>query len=112
EIRDKFMESFRSCINHLLHASRNPAPGVFDSLEKVASFILTYFTTSAIKTYLQNPPKDATILLTVDDALKDIPWELMLEAAYGGDIPFRVGRSIVSEQAPHSIKPPVRGEGK
>lgn len=52
------------------------------------------------------------MLLTVDESLKDIPWELMLETAYGGeDIPFRVGRSIVSEQAPHNIKPPVRGEG-
>lgn len=113
EFRQKFMESFRNCINNMLHPTQYPDPGEFANLEKVASFIMTYFVTGAIKSYLQNPPKGATVLLTVDEGLKDIPWELMLESAYGGeDIPFRVGRSIVSQQPPHNIKPPVRGEGK
>ena len=50
----------------------------------MGNFILTQFTTSEIKRYLQYPPPECTILFEVDDALKDIPWELMLETAYAG----------------------------
>ena len=82
-------------------------------LEQLAKFILTYFTTEAIKRYLDNPPDDATILLTIDEGLQHIPWELMLEAAYAGEeLPFIVGRSIVGPEAAHNLRPPVRGGAK
>ena len=112
EIREKFMDSFRSCINHALYPTRFPQPGAFKDLEGVANFLLTYFTTDAIKDYLEVRPKEATIQLTVDDALKDIPWELLLETAYGDDFPFNVGRSMVCQQSPHNIRPPVRGHDR
>jgi hypothetical protein len=114
DVRDNFVRSFRDCISHLLHPQRNPTPGAFGDLEQVANFVLAYFTTDAIKSYLQNPPQDATVLLAVDEALKDIPWELLLETGYEGDhpYPFIVGRSIVSRQTPHNIGPIVRGEHK
>lgn len=109
DVKAEFMHGFSSSINHLLHPARDPAPDVFHSLEEVGNYILTQFTTGSIKGYLQNPPHGSTIALLVEDALRDIPWELMLEAAYAGEIPFRVGRSIVSVQQPHSSRPPVRG---
>jgi O-acetyl-ADP-ribose deacetylase (regulator of RNase III) len=106
DIRERFLEDFRSKISSSL---KHNSP--FEKLDRVANFILTYFATDEIKAYLHNPPEGATILLTVDDALKDIPWELMIEFAYpGSEAPFKVGRSIVSSQHPHNIRPPVRGE--
>lgn len=114
DIREKFVESFRDCISHLLHPSRHPVPGAFQDLEQVANFILTYFATDAIKSYLRSPPEDATILLAVDEVLKEIPWELALETGYGGDTPypFIVGRSIVSKETAQNIGAQVRGVDK
>lgn len=111
-IKDEFKKGFGLYINHQLHPVRNPDPGVFQDIESVASYILAQFTTSAIKSYLQDPPPDSTVLIEMDDALKDLPWELMLEAAYAGQIPFQVGRIIASQQEPHNIRPPVRGTNK
>jgi O-acetyl-ADP-ribose deacetylase (regulator of RNase III) len=107
EIKKEFMESFGQCISHQLHPARHPAPGVFRDLEEVGSYILTQFTTVTIKRHIQNLPQGSTVLLMIDDDLKDIPWELMLETAYAGEIPFQVGRSIVSPRQPHCIKLPV-----
>jgi len=36
----------------------------------------------------------------------------MLESAYSGEIPFQVGRTIISPQAPQSLRPAVRGNQK
>jgi O-acetyl-ADP-ribose deacetylase (regulator of RNase III) len=87
-------------------------PGVFRNFRDVGSYILTQFTTVAIKRYLRDLPQGSTILLMVDDALRDIPWELMLETAYAGEIPFRVGRLIVSPEHSPVLLPPERGQGK
>jgi hypothetical protein len=48
----------------------------------------------------------------VDDMLKDIPWELMLETAYAGEIPFRVGRVVISPRESTPVRPAVRGTKK
>ena len=86
-----------------------PPTPVFDDTEEIGNYILTQFTTNAIKTYLHNAPRRSTVLLMIDEAYADIPWELMLEAVYAGELPFQVGRAIVSEQRPTSIRPLVRG---
>jgi len=112
EIKAEFMDDFGRYISHRLHPNQYPVSGVFGDLEEVGNHILSQFTTLMIKTYLQNPPQGSTILLVVDDNLKAIPWELMLETAYAGEIPFRVGRSIVSPQQPSNVNPPVRGGGR
>jgi hypothetical protein len=112
EIRQEFMDSFSQLINNRLHPAKHPDPGVFQDLEEVGNYILTQFTTIEVKRHLQDLPHGSTVLLLVDDALKDIPWELMLETAYAGEIPFRVGRSIVSPRQPSLVRPPVRGPGK
>ena len=112
ELKDEFMLSFDCCINHRLHPRQFPASGVFPNLEEVGNYILTQFTSVAIKRHLQNLARGSTIQLMVDDALKNIPWELMLETAYAGEIPFRVGRSTIGQQQPQTISPPVRGSPK
>lgn len=114
EIRKQFMESYRSCLDGLLDSTKQPDQSAFNNLKNTADFLLTYFTSYEVKSYLQDPPKNATILLTIDDALMDIPWELVLETAYGGDTPFPfiVGRRIISRQPPRNIGPIVRGEEK
>ena len=71
--------------------------------------MLSQFATLTVKRYLEKPPPDCSINFLIDDPIKDLPWELMLEAAYAGDIPFRVGRSIISANPPGNIRPPVRG---
>lgn len=112
EVKEKFVENFRRCVDHLLHPYRYPSPGAFDDLERAAHFLLTFFATDAIKSYLRNPPQGATILLTIDDSLKEIPWELVLETAYAGDVvfPFSVGRNVVTADTSHNIRPSVRSE--
>jgi len=112
EVKTEFIDSFGDYISHRLRPARYPASDRFKDLEQVGNYILTQFATGTIKSYLQNPPQGSTILLVVQDVLKDIPWELMLETAYTGEIPFLVGRSIVSPQQPSNINPPVRGDGK
>ena len=111
EDKRDFTEGFGKCISHLLHPVTHPDPGWLQDAGQVGNFVLTQFTTSEIKRYLQDPPADSTILFEVDDALKDIPWELMLETAYAGEIPFRVGRRVIGQQ-PANISPVVRGIGK
>ena len=110
-IKKEFMRSFGRYISHRLHPNWHPDsdPGVFRDVEEVSNYILAQFTDVTIKRYLERALKGSTILFMIDDAYKDIPWELMLESVYAGEIPFRVGRSIVSQQEPHNIKPPVRG---
>ncbi|MBM4430937.1 MAG: CHAT domain-containing protein, partial [Chloroflexi bacterium] len=109
--RRTFVEGLSQCLNHLLHPLQYPDPGWLHSPEQAGSYILTQFATSEIKKYLQDPPPHCTISFEVDDALKDIPWELMLETAYTGEIPFRVGRRIFGQQ-PANICSPVCGPGK
>jgi O-acetyl-ADP-ribose deacetylase (regulator of RNase III) len=110
-VKDEFMRSFSGYISHRLRPTQDTDAdsGVFRDAEEVSKYILTQFTTVAIKRYLDSPRQGSTIFFMVDDNYKDIPWELMLESVYAGEIPFRVGRSIVSQQEPHSIRPPVRG---
>ncbi len=117
-IRANGMKYFGQLLSHLLHPTKFEHPGelegvgVLKDLEDVGTFILTGFTTGEIKRYLQNPPQGSTILLEIDDALKDIPWELMLETGYGDEIPFGVGRTIAFQEGADRIKPVVRGNGK
>jgi hypothetical protein len=106
------MRDFDSYIRHALHPARYPDHGEFSSLEAVGEFILDQFTTGRIRGYLKDLPRGSTILLEVDDVLKDIPWELMLEPVYAGEIPVRIGRSVVSQQQPSGMNPPVRGNGR
>jgi O-acetyl-ADP-ribose deacetylase (regulator of RNase III) len=111
EDRRAFMENLRQCIDHLLHPVRFPESGPLRDLDQVGNAILTQFTTGAIKTYLYEPPRGSTIVFEIDEALKGMPWELMLETAYTGEIPFRVGRTVIGQQA-QRIRPPVRGGGR
>lgn len=104
EIKQEFMESFGQLVSHRLHPVKDAEPGPFRNLEEVGSYILTQFTTVDIKRQLQNLPHGSMVMLMVDDALKDIPWELMLETAYAGEIPFKVGRVIVSPQQPQFLR--------
>jgi hypothetical protein len=108
-VKREFMEQFGNYIRHHLHPGRFKEVSEFNDVEEISNYILTQFTTVAVKRYLDHPPKGCTIFFTVDDEHKDIPWELMLEAAYGGEIPFRVGRSVISQQAPQNLRPAVRG---
>jgi len=62
-----------------------------------------------IRGHLKSLPKGSSILLEIDDVLKDIPWELMLEAVYIGEIPFELGRRLISSQPPGMTGSPVRG---
>ncbi|MFN8464343.1 MAG: CHAT domain-containing protein [Caldilineaceae bacterium] len=107
ETRRSFLDRLGKCLDHWLHRSPPDGRDWWQDPEQVGSYILNQFTTSDIKRYLQEPPEGTTILLAVDEALKSIPWELMLEATYAGEIPFRVGRSIVGQQ-PNIINEVVR----
>lgn len=98
EARRDFLENLGKCLNHLLHPGWFPDAGWWRDPEQVGNYILNQFTTGDIKRCLQDPPYGTTILFTVDEALKSIPWELMLEATYTGEIPFCVGRSIIGQQ--------------
>jgi hypothetical protein len=111
EDKRDFAEAFGRCISFLLNRGTTPVEGCLQDVGQVGNFILTQFATSEIKRYLQDPPAECTILFEVDDALKDIPWELMLETAYTGKIPFRVGRRIIGQQ-PDVIGRVVRGTGR
>jgi hypothetical protein len=112
EIKTEFLKSFGQFLENRIKpggaAGRGNVSG-FQDVEEVGNFILTQFTTTAVKRYLDTPPKGCTINFLVDEAYKEIPWELMLEAVYAGEIPFRVGRSLVSQQPPQNIRPPARG---
>jgi len=110
--KDLFMRNFDTYIRNALHPTWYPDRGEFPSLEEAGGFILDHFTTGRIRGYLRELPEGSTILLEVDDVLKDIPWELMLEAVYAGEIPARVGRSIVSQRQVSRVDAPVRRDGK
>ncbi|MCE7980024.1 MAG: CHAT domain-containing protein [Caldilinea sp. CFX5] len=102
-----FLENLGKCLNHLLNPCRYPDAGWWQDLEQAGNYILNQFTTGDIKRCLQNPHPGATIAFAVDEALKNIPWELMLEATYAGEPPFRVGRSIIGQQ-PNIIDEVIR----
>jgi hypothetical protein len=110
DLRAEFLDRFNQYVECVVHGKGENSPElVFHNADEVGNFILTQFTSVAIKRYLQNPPDKCTVFFLVDEALQEIPWELMLEAAYVGEIPFRVGRSIVSLQQAQNTRPPVRG---
>jgi hypothetical protein len=108
---DEFMQHYGMCVRHLKDPSAYPDPGPYRNLKEVGNHILTQFATGAIKAYLQGLPRDSTISLSVDHALKRIPWELMMEPAYTAEIPFRVGRRVVGKE-PRRFAPPVRGDDR
>jgi hypothetical protein len=103
-MKQEFMESFSQLVRHRLSPVNHPDPGLFRDLEEVGAFILTQFTTMNIKRHLNDLPHGSTVLLMVDDELKDIPWELIIETAYAGEIPFKIGRIIVSSQQPQFLE--------
>jgi O-acetyl-ADP-ribose deacetylase (regulator of RNase III) len=110
--KGEFMSSFGQCINHYLHPVKHREPGVFRDVGMIGSYIFSQFATASIKRYLKDLPHGSTVLMMIEDTLKDIPWELMLETVYAGEIPFRVGRSIISTQHPSCINIPVHQVGK
>ncbi len=105
------MEELGKCISHLMHPIQFPEKGSLKSPEELGNYVMTNFATSEIKFFMQNPPFESTILYNVDDSLKDIPWELILETCYAGEIPFRTGRRIIGPP-PRNVKPVVRGTDK
>ncbi len=107
-LKEEFMRSFGDYIRGRFGAGRNASKAAFINTEELGNYILSQFTSTVVKGYLWNAPRRSTVLLMIDDALKDIPWELMLEAVYAGEIPFQVGRVIISKQAPQNIRPPMR----
>jgi O-acetyl-ADP-ribose deacetylase (regulator of RNase III) len=109
DLRKAFMDSFNRFLK-LRNGQANPDPSrhTFRDAEEVGNFLLTQFASLAVKRYLVNPPENCYINFLVDNTLQDLPWELMLEAAYAGEIPFRVGRSIISDQPLGNVRPPVR----
>jgi O-acetyl-ADP-ribose deacetylase (regulator of RNase III) len=109
--KDEFMRNFDSYIRHTLHPTHYPDRGDFANLDAVGAFILNRFTTSRIRGYLKDLPQDSTITLEIDDALNDIPWELMMEAIYAGEIPFRIGRNTISQQGPGGVTRPPDQDG-
>ncbi len=112
ELKDEFLQDFGQFLNHLIYPRHYPPPAVFTSLEEVGNYILTQFATGAVKQNLQNPALGSTVRFEVDESLQAIPWELMLETVYAGEIPFCVGRSIINARQPSNVNPPVRGNGK
>ncbi len=114
DLRKDFLENFNRFLDHRRRSigkDENIPDLVFRNVEEIGNFLLSQYATMMVKNYLEQPPPNCTINFLVDEALKDIPWELMLEAAYAGEIPFRVGRSIISNQPPGLNNPPVRGPG-
>ncbi len=114
EQRKEFMAGFSSFLSAQHLQVQPPAAGkrpAFRNAEEVGTYLLTQFAVLAVKRYLENPPPGCTINFLVDEAIQEIPWELMLEAAYAGEIPFRVGRSVISAQPPGNVRPAVRGPG-
>jgi O-acetyl-ADP-ribose deacetylase (regulator of RNase III) len=110
DFKAEFLNQYRQYIDCVVHGSGDTENEViFHNADEVGNLILTQFTSVGIKRYLQNPPETCTVLFLVDEVLQEIPWELMLEAAYVGEIPFRVGRSIVSMQPAQNTRPPIRG---
>jgi hypothetical protein len=112
ELKDEFMRDFGHLLDHLLYPGSYPAPSVFANLEEAGNYILTQFATGAVKQNLQNPAPGSIVRFEVDESLQSIPWELMLETVYAGEIPFCVGRSIINQQQPSNVNPPVGGNGK
>jgi len=106
--KDRFMRNFRGYIRARFHRSGDD-DSVFTETEEISNYILTQFATIAVKRHLRNAPCPSSVMFMIDEAHADLPWELMLEAAYAGEIPFQVGRAVVSKQAAQSILPPVRG---
>jgi O-acetyl-ADP-ribose deacetylase (regulator of RNase III) len=109
--KDEFMRNFDSYIRNALHPTHYPEQGDFADLDAVGAFILNRFTTSRIRGYLKDLPQASTITLEIDDALNAIPWELMMEAIYAGEIPFRIGRNIISQQGPGGVTHPPGQDG-
>ncbi len=106
--KERFMRNFQGYIQ----ARFRPGDGddsVFAETEEISNYILTQFATVAVKRYLRNAPRPSSVTFLIDEAHADLPWELMLEAAYAGEIPFRVGRTIVSKRAAQYVLPPMRG---
>lgn len=106
----KFLADLGESVRHWRDPTKYPGPAPYRNPEAAGNYILTQFTTGAIKGFLQNLPDQSTISLAVDHALKDIPWELMLEPAYTGEIRFSFGRSVVGQES-RRFAPPVRGNG-
>jgi hypothetical protein len=107
-MRQEFLAGFGTLLDQLLHPTSQGGEdrgGPFRNLEEVGSLILSQFTTVDIKRHLQELPIGSTVLLMMDESLKEIPWELMLEPAYAGEIPFRVGRVVVSPEQPQFLEP-------
>jgi O-acetyl-ADP-ribose deacetylase (regulator of RNase III) len=113
-VADRLMTDVATALETYLQGDRGAVddPQADDAwdLDRVGSLILTQFSSGQIKAYLQAPPMHSSVRFEVDEALQHIPWELMLEAAYAGEIPFRVGRTIVSRTAPSNVRPVVRGD--
>jgi O-acetyl-ADP-ribose deacetylase (regulator of RNase III) len=106
--KERFMQNFRGYIQARFHPSGG-AHSVFTETEEISNYILTQFASVAVKRYLRNAPRPSSVTFLIDEVHADLPWELMLEAAYAGEIPFRVGRTIVSERAAQYVLPPMRG---
>lgn len=108
-LKEEFMHSFGNYIRGRLGARRDASKAAFIDTEEVGNYILAKFTSTIVKSYLYSALRRSTVLLMIDDALKEIPWELMLEAVYTGEIPFQVGRVVISKQSPQNVRPPMRG---
>jgi O-acetyl-ADP-ribose deacetylase (regulator of RNase III) len=106
--KDRFMQSFQGYIRKRFHQPGSEE-SVFAEAEEISNYILTQFATVAVKRYLRNAPRPSSVTFLIDEVHADLPWELMLEATYAGEIPFRVGRTIVSKRAAQYVLPPVRG---
>ena len=105
-----FLRDLYRCITYWKGITRDD-PNLFKNPEQAGTHILAQFTTRAIKDYLDRLPRRSTISLAVDHDLKSIPWELMLEPAYDGEIPFCIGRRVVGKRTPGTA-PYVRGNAK
>lgn len=108
QAKAKFMKNYLALIDHRF---RGGELGDFADIRAVSQYILTQFTDDAIKEYLRSVPERSTFSLLIDESYKEIPWELMLEAVYEGEIPFQVGRTIVGRQVSRT-SPPVRSGRK
>ncbi|GAJ01918.1 unnamed protein product, partial [marine sediment metagenome] len=108
EVKRDFMENFSRYLSYLFNRLEDNIPVLFGNLRDVGNNILAQFTTGDIRRYLVDPAMGSTIDLEIHDSLKSIPWELMLETAYAGEIPFRVGRKIIG-LTPQTIRSVIRG---
>ncbi len=96
----------------------NPSGGgkqAFRSINEVGNHVLNRFVSGSVKKLLiEAARKRTTIDFVVGRELEAIPWELIVETVYedADELPFRMGRRVISGTEPAPIGEVRKGNGK